>query len=138
MRFPSLRRGSSVSAAGTLAEFDTALPDKRVWKIRAKLGARFRLPPEVDFATYVQPAHEAERNGLSVLMPENVVFLVVSPNPHPRWTNKIIKTFAIVDSQDWLATDKRRAISDADPAIPIFAELCRQHMAARQHWRELN
>ena len=134
-----MRTGHSVASATNLAQYEPALAQSRLDDIHFQVLKRVRMPDEVDFATYIQPPVEGKRNGLYVLLPENVVFLVVSPNPNPRYQNKLIKTFAVVSMEDWRAKEGERwhYVGAPDPALPIFTEMARQHMAARRDWKEL-
>lgn len=124
---------------GTLARYPTALPDSRVEQIWDRLKEELHFPHVVEFATYVQPARVVEKAGKLYSKPESIVFLVVSPNPHPRHKGKTIKSFAIVSVEDWYAYEKEkwRHVGVEDAAYPIFKRLCRDHMAARQNMKEL-
>lgn len=99
-----------------------------------------KLPDVVTFATYEQPPTPAVRRGIEIEMPAQAVFLVISPNPNPRHKGRIIKTFAAAQLVHWREKEDAawRFNGAGDPAYPIFKELCRQHLAARKNWKELN
>lgn len=125
---------------GTLAQFDTLLPDSRVEALRDVLGREFRLPDEVDFATYVQPEREASVRGVIRMIPAQAVFIVTSPNPHERHKGETIRTHAATALEHWREKEDRswRVVRAGDPAAIIFKMLCAQHMDARRNWNELN
>lgn len=125
---------------GTLAQFDTLLPDSRVEVLRDVLGRELRLPDEVNFTTHVQPARWAQVRGVDREIPAQAVFLVTSPNPHPRHEGEIIRTHAATALEHWREKEDRsfRFVRAGDPAAVLFRALCAQHMDARRNWNELN
>ena len=125
----------------TLAQFDELLPDRRVRKIRDALLELYPdLGDEMQIATYVQPKQMIEReNGMSIPYPEQAVFLMVSPNPHPRHVGEIVKTNAFTDLKNWREEEfNTRHSSDVDLALGFFKMIAREHRAVLQNWRELN
>lgn len=126
-----------------LDKFPTALSDSRMEKIWFQLRKEMNLPDVVDFASYVQPPQEIEKEVKGVhrllKLPEQVVFLVVSPNPQKRWKGKLIKSFAFTTVEDWHAAEKeaKHYAGREDPAVDIFRGLCRQHLAARKNWEDM-
>lgn len=127
-------------SAESLAKYDPLLPDSRVEQLEDRLRREMKLPDVVTFATVEQPPTEVVRRGVLVTMPAQAVFLVVSPNPHPRHRKQLIKTFAAAELAHWREKEDTawRFAGAGDPAEPIFRELCRQHLAARQNYAELN
>ena len=126
--------------AGTLAQFDTLLPDSRVEVLRDVLGRELRLPDEVNFTTHVQPERWANVRGVERKLGAQAVFLVTSPNPHERHGGETIRTHAATALEHWREKEDRsfRIVRAGDPAAIIFKMLCAQHMDARRNWVELN
>lgn len=124
----------------SLARYDTLLLDSRVEELRDKLGREYRLPDSVEFATYIQTEQWAEKDGIQRRIPAQAVFLVLSPNPHPRLSKHVIKTHAFTDLRFWRSKESSawRYVGIGDPAAVIFRSLCAQHMAARKNYTELN
>lgn len=126
----------------SLARYDTLLPDSRVDVLRDKLGREYKLPDSVEFATYVQDEQWGQKDGLERLVPAHAVFLVVSPNPHPRLAKQkhVIKTHAATELTYWREKEDQswRFVGRRDPAETIFRALCIQHMDARRNYEELN
>jgi hypothetical protein len=127
-------------SASTLAQFDVLLPDARVERLRAKLGQELRLPDEVEFATYVQPKRWAVKDGIELPVPPHAVFLVVSPNPHPRLAGQTIRSHAATRLEHWREKEdqKWRFAGVGDPAEMIFRALCIDHLRTRRNYQELN
>jgi hypothetical protein len=121
----------------SLAQLGDGLSDARVSKIYDRLRKRMSLDEFTDFLTYTQPPAEGTRRGIYQKFPRALVFMVVSPNPNPRYATKFIKTQTAVPMERWEESERNRAVSDADPALDIFAELCRRHAQARREWKEL-
>lgn len=124
----------------SLAQYESLLDDRRVEKLRDKLGRELRLPDVVEFASYVQEEQWGQKDGLQRLVPAHAVFIVVSPNPHPRMKKAIIKSHAAALLSHWREKEDGawRFAGVGDPAEPIFRALCVQHMATRQDYVELN
>jgi len=133
--------GIALPRPQTLARYPQVLLDSRIEPLWDRIRRELKFPVDADiqFATYAQPSRMAEKNGKLVKMPESVVFLVVSPNPHPRYKGKQIKSFAISSIDDWRDAEKEAGhfVGVGDPAYPIFKELSRQHLAARKNMSEL-
>jgi hypothetical protein len=128
----------------TLDQFPELLSDLRVEKVWDRLRQEMKLPDGVDFATYEQPPQTVPQRtsgGLVVPVeqPAQAVFLVVSPNPHPRHKGRLIKSFAFVELSEWLKKEAEawRFVGVPDASYAIFKELCRQHLASRKNFEEL-
>ena len=125
----------------TLAQFDELLSDRRVRKIRDEILELYPdLGGEMQIATYVQPKHLVDReDGISIMNPEQAVFLMTSPNPHPRHVGDIVKTNAFTSLANWRESEyDLRHSSDTDLALRFFKAIAREHRAVLQNWRELN
>lgn len=124
----------------TLGKFDPLLPDSRVEQLEDRLRREMKLPDVVTFVTYEQDPTWVVRKGVEVLKPAHAVFIVLSPNPNPRHKGRAIKTFATAQLEHWREKEDTawRFSGAGDPAYPIFKELCRQHLAARKNYAELN
>lgn len=132
------------TGAETLADFEELLPDSRVEAIWERLRREFpRLPDDVQVATYIQPARlvpsQLDRTRL-VSQPERAVFLVISPNPHPRHKGEVLKSIASCLLTHWREEedDAWRFAGKGDPAMKFFRLAAREHLAARKNWTELN
>lgn len=129
-----------------LSDYPQLLPDSRVEKLWYRLLTELRMPEEVSFATYEQPpreVHPKTTSGIELpprLQPAQAVFLVVSPNPHPRHVGRSITSYAFVDLRAWQEKEREawRFVGAGDPAYTLFKRLCHEHMGQRQHWTELN
>lgn len=117
--------------------FDEGLEDARVLKLQRQLVPRYALPEDTEFLTFVQPMGEGMRNGVWRANLRAMVFMVVSPNPNPRYKEKYIKTRVATDLDNWMKMARERAISDIDPAFRVFEELCRKHEQSYREWSEL-
>lgn len=133
-----------VTASGTLADFETLLPDSRVERLRDAVAKAFpKLPEDFQLATYIQPSRLVPRPGGSgelVQIGERAVFLMVSPNPHPRYKGQMLKTQASMRMKLWREEEAEAAhfVSGADPALKFFRRMAREHIVARTNWTELN
>ena len=126
----------------SLADNELLLPDIRVEELWSRLMKEFpKLPHVTNFATYIQPERVVPRpGGVIAQMPAQAVFLVVSPNPHPRHKGEMLKSIAQTTLEAWRASEAEawRFVGKGDPALPIFRALCREHLASRKSWSELN
>jgi hypothetical protein len=125
--------------ASSLAQYESLLADSRVDALRDKLGRELQLPDEVEFATYVQDEQWAEKDGLQRLVPAHAVFLVLSPNPHPRLAKHTLKSHAATRLSYWRQKEDQmwRFVGRQDPAELIFRALAVQHMDARKNYTEM-
>ena len=126
----------------SLADNELLLPDIRVEELWSRLMKEFgHLPDDTAFASYIQPERVVPRpGGVIARMPAQAIFLVVSKNPHPRHKGEMLKSVAQTTLEAWRASEAEawRFVGRGDPAMPIFRALCREHLASRKSWSELN
>jgi hypothetical protein len=135
-----LSRIGKPDVSKTLAKFDELLPDRRIRKIYDALMELYPDLGEAQIATYVQPEQMIERDdGITLKYPAQAVFLMTSPNPHPRHVGDIVKTNAFTDLRNWREEEySTRHSSDTDLALNFFKAIAREHRAVLANWRELN
>lgn len=128
-------------SAANLARYETVLSDRRVEALWARISKELNFgSADVQFASYLQPPRTVEKGGRVVSQAETVVFLVVSPNPHPRHKGRMIKSYAVTPERDWVDAEREAAhfVGMGDPAYPIYKALSRQHLEKRQAMVELH
>ena len=124
----------------TLAKFDELLPDHRVKRIRETLVVSGAIDEETQLATYVQPSRmiEQEETGITRPFPAQAVFLMVTPNPHPRHLDELVKTNAFTPLSAWREDEHENRHSKQDTALRFFQYMSAEHRRVLQNWRELN
>jgi hypothetical protein len=133
--------GLSIATHNTATpDLEPLLPDARVWRLRAQVGQEMRLDDDVDFATAIEEGGMVARGGILVPKPTMVLFIISSPNPHPRHRGRPITSVTRNSLNAWKQMEDARWRFNAagDPALKIFRALARGHMETVKNFRELN